>query len=164
MHSALLAVQRVAVKIHKLLHYWQQQRGASLDDLWPDISTLHLSERIGMQKQVNNDPSKIERQNTHSRTNNKKHNPQEQICQPDKSHSDIEAPQRGLQYTFMTLYAVAFMTLLISILLTQNYILLPVIKLMAEGFVVALYEVIGVRLPRTVKKLLDRNNQEDDKE
>ena len=75
-----------------------------------------------------------------------------------KSHQSREKAS----WIFITIYALIFASLAIGILLTQNYVLLPVLSIMAEGLVVALYSSVGVHPPNTVKSLMSHRHTRKD--
>jgi hypothetical protein len=104
---------------------------------------------------------------------------EEQKVQPEAGTKQPSSPQKQLQHRskrkkndrvqtllqiiFVVIYAIAFATLATVSLFTQNYIFLPVIHTMAQGFVYALYYIVGSHLPKSVlKRLVDQMEKEND--
>jgi hypothetical protein len=79
-----------------------------------------------------------------------------------RHHKKSHQSRQKASWIFITIYAFIFATLAIGILLTQNYVLLPVLSIMAEGLVVALYSSVGIHLPNAVKSLMSHRHTHKD--
>jgi hypothetical protein len=93
-------------------------------------------------------------------TNRENHKLQKPSCQCSNSSKKRHISHDMQKLMFVITYSLIFATLAMAMLITQNYILLPVISTMATGLVGALYHVIGVPLQRFLDNPLDSENKD----
>jgi cation transport ATPase len=110
----------------------------------------------------------MQEQKVHPEADTKQPSSSQEQPQHRSKHKKSGRAQTLLQVIFVLLYAIVFATLATVSLFTQNYIFLPVIHTMAQGFVYALYYIVGSHLPKSVLKRfvehMENENDDDDEQ